>query len=58
MSKVIFNEHQHRTLEANQNAASVSDQTIQYTLEFKIHAVKENLAGKDPSQIFAKVGLI
>ncbi|MGK7379251.1 IS3 family transposase [Planococcus sp. 1R117A] len=56
MSKIIFNEHQRRVLEANPNIASVSDRAIQYTPEFKIHAVKENQAGKGPAQIFAEGG--
>lgn len=46
MSKIIFNEHQRQLLEMNPNVASVSDRAIQYTSEFKIQAVKENLAGK------------
>ena len=54
MSKIIFNEYQQWTLEANQNIDSVSDRAIRYTPEFKIHAVKENLVGKGPSQIFAQ----
>lgn len=33
MSKIIFNEHQQRVLEANPNIASVSDRAIQYTPE-------------------------
>lgn len=56
MSKIIFNEHQQRVLEANPNVASVSDRAIQYTPEFKIHAVKESLAGKGPAQIFSESG--
>lgn len=56
MSKISFNEHQQRSLAANPNVASVSDRAIQYAPEFKIHAVKENLAGKGPSQIFAEGG--
>ncbi|MBP1937260.1 hypothetical protein [Paenibacillus sediminis] len=46
MSKIIFNEHQRQLLEMNPNVASVSDRAIQYRAEFKIQAVKENLAGK------------
>ena len=34
MSKIIFNEHQRRQIEANPNVASVSDCAIQYTAEF------------------------
>ena len=46
MSKIIFNEHERRVLESNPNVSSVSDRAIQYTSEFKIQAVKENLDGK------------
>lgn len=56
MSKIIFNEHQRRLLEANPNVNSVSDRSIQYKPEFKIVAVKENLSGKGPSQIFTEHG--
>jgi transposase len=56
MSKIYFNEHQRQLLEANPNVTSVSDRAIQYTPVFKIKAVKENLAGKGPSQIFIENG--
>jgi transposase len=56
MSKIIFNEHQRQVLESNPNVSSVSDRAIQYTSEFKIQAVKENLAGKGPSEIFIEAG--
>ena len=52
MSKIIFNEHQRRQIETNPNVASVSDRSIQYTADFKLKAVQENLAGKGPVQIF------
>ena len=54
MRKIIFNEHQCRLLEANSNVAAVSERAIQYTPEFKMKAVKENLQGKGPSQIFVE----
>lgn len=56
MSKIIFNEHQRRQIEANPNVASVSDRAIQYTAEFKLKAVKENLQGKGPTPIFREAG--
>jgi len=56
MSKIYLNEHQRQLLEANTNVASVSDRAIQYTPEFKIRAVEENLAGKGPTQIFIENG--
>ncbi len=51
MSKIIFSEHSQRVLETNPNVASVYDRTILYTLEFKIHAVKESQTGKSPAHI-------
>ena len=56
MSKIIFNEHQRRILVANPNVKSASDRSIQYKPEFKVLAVKENLSGKGPSQIFIENG--
>jgi len=56
MSKIIFNEHQRRQIEANPNVASVSDRAIQYTAEFKLKAVQANLQGKGPAQIFREAG--
>lgn len=58
MSKIIFNEHQRQVLEKNRNVASVSDHAIQYTAEFKIRSVKENLAGKGLLRSLSKLGLI
>lgn len=52
MSKIIFNEHQRRQIEANPNVVSVTDRTIQYTVEFKLKAVQANLQGIGPSEIF------
>lgn len=56
MSKILFNEHQRKQIEANPNVASVSDRSIQYTAQFKLKAVQENLAGKGPVQIFKEAG--
>lgn len=56
MSKIIFNEHQRRQIEANPNVASVSDRAIQYTANFKMKAVQENIQGKGPAQIFKEAG--
>ncbi len=56
MSKIIFNEHQCRQIEANPNVASVSDRSIQYTADFKLKAVQANLQGKGPVQIFREAG--
>ena len=56
MSKILFNEHQRQVLERNSNVSSVSDRAIQYTAEFKLFAIKENLEGKGPVQIFTEAG--
>lgn len=56
MSKILFNEYQRRQLEANSYVKSVSDRAIQYTADFKIHAVQLNLAGKGPIEIFREAG--
>ena len=56
MSKIIFNEHQRRQIEANLNVVSVSDRSIQYTVAFKVKAVQENIQGKGPSEIFKAAG--
>ncbi|MGH2316978.1 hypothetical protein ACRC6Q_04370 [Planococcus sp. SE5232] len=55
MSKIIFNEHQRRVLEANPNVKTVTDRMIQYTPEFKVKAVKENLQGKGQLKFLAKM---
>ena len=53
---IIFNEHQRRQIETNPDVISVSDRSIQYTVEFKLMAVQENLNGKGPSEIFKDAG--
>ncbi len=63
MNRRTFNPDQIRQLEANLHVASVSDRTIsdrtiQYKGEFKIHALRENLAGKRPIQIFEETAWI
>ncbi|WP_214706822.1 MULTISPECIES: hypothetical protein [unclassified Exiguobacterium] len=56
MSKIIFNIHQIDQLESNPNVASVSERSIQYTGEFKVKDVLENMDGKRSQQIFTAVG--
>ena len=56
MSKIIFNEIQIKLLESNPNVDHVSERSISYTPDFKIRAVKENLNGKGPVQIFIEHG--
>jgi transposase len=56
MSKITFTESQRRELESNPNVIKVSDRSITYSPDFKVTAVKENIEGKGPSQIFLKYG--
>jgi len=57
MNRLTFNSDQIRQLKANFHVASLSDHTIQYKGEFKIHAVRENLDSKRPIQIFEESGI-
>jgi transposase-like protein len=41
----------------NKHVLKVTGETIVYTPEFKIHAVKENLKGRSPSEIFREAGI-
>ena len=56
MSKIIFSEHQQRILENNPHVSSVTDRSIQFAPTFKLQAVKQNIAGTGPSQIFKEAG--
>lgn len=56
MSKIIFTPFQMNELENNPNVIKVSDRSITYAPEFQIKAVKENKAGKGPTQIFLEAG--
>lgn len=56
MSKIIFNEFEIQRLEKNPHVKHVSDRSIAYHPDFKLAAVKENLAGKGPIQIFIEHG--
>lgn len=56
MSKIIFNAFEISRLEANPNVLNVSERSISYHPDFKVQAVKENLNGKNPQQIFLDYG--
>ncbi|SDO12558.1 hypothetical protein SAMN05421677_14021 [Halobacillus aidingensis] len=56
MSKITFTESQRRELESNPNVIKVSDRSITYSPDFKVTAVKENIEGKGPYQIFLEYG--
>lgn len=47
MRKIIFTMTQINQLEENPNIASVSERSIQYTAEFKVKAVRENMEERD-----------
>jgi hypothetical protein len=56
MSKIYFNEFQIKELENNPHVKQVSDRSIAYHPDFKVKAIKENQAGKSPTQIFIEHG--
>ncbi|MFE0507606.1 HTH domain-containing protein, partial [Peribacillus butanolivorans] len=56
MSKITFNEFQINELENNPHVKQVSDRSIAYHPDFKVKAIKENQAGKSPTQIFIEHG--
>ncbi len=56
MSKIIFTMTQVNQLEENPNVASLSERSIQYMAQFKIKAVRENMEGNGPQQIFTEAG--
>lgn len=41
----------------NKHVLKVTGERVVYTPEFKIHAVKENLKGRSPSEIFREAGI-
>ncbi|WP_408011623.1 HTH domain-containing protein [Pseudalkalibacillus sp. A8] len=51
-----MNEFQRKQLEKNPNVRHVSDRSITFQPEFKVKAVKENLEGKGPMDIFKEAG--
>ena len=56
MNRRTFNPGKIRRLKDNHHVDSVLDRMIQYKGEFKIHAVRENLAGKRTMKIFEERG--
>jgi transposase-like protein len=53
----ILPESVRKRLLSNQFIEKISDSNISYTSEFKIFAVKANLNGKSPSDIFKEAGI-
>ena len=52
MAGIRFTEEQLYILSQNKNIKKVTTKSITYSDEFKVHAVKEVLVGKAPSNIF------
>lgn len=52
MSKRIFTDREQRILSNNPNVLRVTEKSITYNYDFKVKAVKENLSGKSPLDIF------
>jgi transposase len=53
---IFYNESDQFILLENPNVVKVSDRSISYQPDFKVRAVKENLAGKTPTQVFVENG--
>jgi hypothetical protein len=56
MSRILYSESEQFILAENPNVLKVSDRAISYQADFKIRAVRQNLAGKTPVQIFTENG--
>lgn len=52
-----FSESDRKLLESNPVVAKVTDSNVSYKFQFKIKAVKENLRGLSPKEIFLKAGI-
>ena len=52
MAGIRFTEEQQYILSQNKNVKKVTDKSITYSDDFKLHAVKEIFNGKSPNQIF------
>lgn len=57
MSKVLFTEENIKKLKGNKNIASISQRSIKYSFEFKVHFIDEYIKGKIPRDIFLECGL-
>jgi len=52
-----FSASDRKSLESNPVVAKVTDSNVSYKSQFKIKAVKENLRGLSPKEIFLKAGI-
>lgn len=57
MSKILFTEENIKKLKGNKNIASISQRSIKYSFEFKVHFIDEYIKGKIPRDIFLECGL-
>lgn len=56
MSNILFNEKQQELLRSNKWVKSVTEKSISFTVDFKIHFINEYNLGKLPKQIFRDCG--
>lgn len=57
MSNLYFTQEQQALLSKNPYITKVSNKSITYLEDFKIHAINEYAKGKGPSQIFKEAGI-
>ena len=56
MSNILFNDEQQKQLRANHWVKSVTEKSISFTEDFKVHFINEYNLGKLPKQIFKDAG--
>lgn len=56
MSNILFDEEQQELLKSNKWVRSVTEKSISFTEDFKIHFINEYNLGKLPKQIFKDCG--
>ena len=56
MSNILFDEEQQKQLRANHWVKSVTEKSISFTEDFKVHFINEYNLGKLPKQIFKDAG--
>ena len=56
MSNILFNDEQQKQLRTNRWVKSVTEKSISFTEDFKVHFINEYNLGKLPKQIFKDAG--
>ena len=56
MSNILFNDEQQKQLRTNRWVKSVTEKSISFTEDFKVHFINEYNLGKLPKQIFKDTG--